>query len=43
MNPSEWPVMWGKVYDTFTRSENYQRKRNENHEKYGAFRSGEGT
>ncbi len=43
MNPSDWPVIFGKVYDAFTRSENYQKQQYERHEKYGAYRSGEGT
>jgi hypothetical protein len=34
---------WNELVGMFTKSEKYREKVRENHEKYGAFRSGEGT
>lgn len=34
---------WNEVYGLLTKSDEYMRKKRERHEKYGAFRSGEGT
>ena len=42
-NPSELSQTISDVYDIFSQNENYRRKWKLRHEKYGAFRSGEGT
>ena len=34
---------WTEMYGMLTKSDDYKRKLKEEHEKYGAFRSGEGT
>ena len=43
MSPGDWMQQFTDVIDTLTSSDSYRKKLREKHEKYGAFRSGEGT
>ncbi len=43
MSPGEWAQKFTDIFEVFTQSDNYKKKLRERHEKYGAFRSAEGT